>query len=308
LRLIPASASLVLLVRAAEAQVSFDLAPVLLALVVFSGIYSAIAWMTATSELSGRPYWILGTAALAFSAAVRMQPAACLSWGIVSILSGSALFFYSLRSKGTIPILFLGALAFVALPYTPGWLGLAMYVPAGGGGGIFFDLVINLVLLATQLMLVLGFLRHAFRSTEVQPGLERWVWIFYLLGLAVLVLVEYYLGWQVWSFWQKRPGNLWWVGVLVAVMTSGFYLFLKRSGRFALVMRLTKGRVAQGTGMWRKILSLEWFYRLIWITYHAVSRVISWITMVLEGDGGILWALVFFFLIVSLSLQGGLSR
>jgi hypothetical protein len=308
LRLIPAAASLVLLVRAAEAQVSFELAPFLLALVAFSGIYSAVAWLTATSELSGRPFWILGMAALAFAAAVRMQPAACLTWGVVGILSGGALFFYSLRSKGTVPILLLGAIALVALPYTPGWLGLAVYIPVLDGGLPFFDMAMNLVLLVTHLGLVLGFIRHALRSVETQPGMERWVWFFYPLGLGALIAMEYYLGWQMWTLWKERPGELWWVGGIVMVLAIGTYVTLKRSGRFAPLMRLTKGMVTRGTSVWVRILSLEWFYRLIWILYHGISRIIHWVTTILEGDGGILWALVFLFLIISLSLQGGLPR
>jgi hypothetical protein len=308
LRLVPAAGSLMLLVRTAEAGVSFDLAPLLLALAAFSGIYSAIAWLTATSELSGRPFWILGMAALAFSAAVRMQPAACLTWGMISILSGGALFFYSLRAKGTLPILILSAFAFVGVPYTPGWLGLAVYLPVTEGGSPFFNLVINLILWLTQFALVLGYIRHALRRSETQPGLERWVWFFYPIGLAVLVLVEFYLGWQIGIFWLEGPGSLWWMGILLVALTVALYVFLKRSGRFAPAMRLTKGVLTQGTGVWGRILSLEWFYRLIWIFYHAVSRIFNWITAVLEGDGGILWALVFLFLIFSLSVQGGLPR
>jgi hypothetical protein len=308
LRLIPAAASLVLLARAAGAQISFELAPFMLVLVGFSGIYSAVAWLSASSELSGRPFWILGMAALAFAAAVRMQPAACVTWGVVCILSGGTLFFYSLRSKGTIPILLLGALALTALPYTPGWLGLEVYIPVSVGELPFFDIAINMVLLLTHASLVLGFIRHTLRNIDPPADLERWVWFFYPVGLGVLIGMEYYLGWQLRVLWKERPGELWWVGGIVLILAVGVYATLKRSRHLASMVSLSKGMATRGTSVWGKILSLEWFYRIIWIVYHVLNRIIAWMTTILEGDGGILWALVFLFFLISLSLQGGLSR
>ena len=308
LRLVPAAASLVLLARAAEAQVTFELAPFLLVLVGFSGIYSAVAWLSASSELSGRPFWILGMAALAFAAAVRLQPAACITWGVACILSGGALFFYSLRSKGTIPILLLGALPLTALPYTPGWLGLEVYIPVFDGRLPYFDIAINIVLLLTHVALVLGYIRHALRSVDAQTGLERWVWFFYPIGLGALIVMEYYLGWQMWILWKERPGELWWVGGIILALAVGVYVTLKRNRLFAPMMSLSKGMATRGTGVWGKILSLEWFYKFIWIIYHALNRIFAWMTTILEGDGGILWALVFLFFLISISLQGGLSR
>lgn len=308
LRMVPVAASLVLLTRAAGGQISFGIAPFLLVLAGLTGVYSAISWLLASSELGGRPFWILGMASLAVAAAVRMQPAACIAWGIACILPGAALFMYSVRPRGMMTLFVLATLALTAFPYTPTWSGLAIYGFTSNFAAPYFDAVINLVFILTHLALVLGYIRHALRKMENPSGMERWVWVFYPLGLGILILMEFYLGWQVWMEWSKNPGNLWWVGGLVLSVTVALWLMLYRSGRFGHFIRFSKGMAIWGTTVWSKILSLRWFYRFVWVIYHLIGRILTWLTVVLEGDGGILWALVFLFLLFSLALQGGLSR
>jgi hypothetical protein len=305
LRLVPAAASLVLLARAAEAHIPDAFAPFLLFFAGLAAVYSAVSWMAANSELSGRPYWILGMASLAVAAAVRMQPGASVAWGIASILSGGVLFMYSIRPKGLIPIILLGNLALTAFPFTPTWAGSAMYHLNVSEPTFFFDIVINLVLLFSQLALVFGYIRHALRVVETPSGLERWVWIFYPLGLGFLILAEYFLGWQIWLEWIQNPGDLWWVGGIVLVTTVSLWYFLYRQKSFQPLRRFSKGMATWGTSFWGKLLGMQWFYRFVWVVYHFLSRIIAWFTEILEGDGGILWALVFLFLLFSLTLRGG---
>ncbi len=305
LRLVPAAASLILLARAAGAQIPAAFSPFLLFFAGLAAVYSAVSWMAANSELSGRPYWILGMASLAVAAAVRMQPGASVAWGIASILSGGALFMYSIRSKGLIPVILLGTLALTALPFTPTWAGSAMYSLNVSEPTFFFDLVINLVLLFSQLALVFGYIRHALRGVENPSGLERWVWIFYPLGLGFLILAEYFLGWQIWLEWNQNPSNLWWVGGIVLVTTVSLRYFLYKQKSLQTLRRFSKGMATWSTSFWGKLLGMQWFYRFAWVVYHFLSRIIAWFTEILEGDGGILWALVFLFLLFSLTLRGG---
>jgi hypothetical protein len=305
LRLVPAAASLVLLARAAGAQIPDAFALFLLFFAGLAAVYSAVSWMGASSELSGRPYWILGMASLAVAAAVRMQPGASVAWGIASILSGGALFMYSIRSKRLIPIILLGTLALTAFPFTPTWAGSAMYQLNLNEPTFYFDIVINLVLLFSQLALVFGYIRHALRVVETPSGLERWVWIFFPLGLGFLILAEYFLGWQIWLKWIQNPGNLWWVGGIVLITSVSLWFFLYKQKSLQPLRRFSKGMATWSTSFWGKLLGLQWFYRFVWILYHFLSRIISWFTEILEGDGGILWALVFLFLLFSLTLRGG---
>ena len=97
LRLVPAAASLVLLVRTAYTGVPDPWRPYLLALVGLSALYGAILWFTASDELSGRPFWILGMIAFVVASAVCGVPEASLAWGLACIFSGGLLFLLSAR-------------------------------------------------------------------------------------------------------------------------------------------------------------------------------------------------------------------
>ncbi len=61
-------------------------------------------------------------------------------------------------------------------------------------------------------------------------------------------------------------------------------------------LRVTRRVVDQA----RQFFSLDWLYRSIWILYQLLRRLIDWITAILEGDGGILWAMLLLALLLSL--------
>ncbi|MBN2500518.1 MAG: hypothetical protein JXB38_07080, partial [Anaerolineales bacterium] len=82
LHLIPAAASLVLLVRISVVGIPAQFQFVLLALLLLAALYGAIAWARVRNELVGRPYWILAMTALAIAASMRALPGATLAWSL----------------------------------------------------------------------------------------------------------------------------------------------------------------------------------------------------------------------------------
>ncbi len=180
LRLVPVSASLVLLTRTASAGVPSGIYPLLLAVAGLTALFAAASWAVAKDELEGRPYWILGGAAFAFAAAIRAQPAACLAWGIMTVLTGGLVFLFSARHRNLLPLQFLGLLGISALPFTQNWEGVRLYFPP-------FSPSLVLFLLAHALLMA-GFFRHVMRPGEQLTGVERWVWLIYPWGLALIPL------------------------------------------------------------------------------------------------------------------------
>jgi hypothetical protein len=51
---------------------------------------------------------------------------------------------------------------------------------------------------------------------------------------------------------------------------------------------------------------LEWFYQTLWRLYQGAARLMESITTILEGDGGVLWAMLLLGLVISLLQQGGI--
>jgi hypothetical protein len=51
------------------------------------------------------------------------------------------------------------------------------------------------------------------------------------------------------------------------------------------------------TSFWNNLFSFQWLYRLLWKLFRVISKLFTLFSTILEGDAGILWALVLFALI-----------
>jgi hypothetical protein len=57
----------------------------------------------------------------------------------------------------------------------------------------------------------------------------------------------------------------------------------------------------------RRIFSLTWLYSILGWFFTLIERAFAFITTVLEGDGGILWALLLLTLLMAFMSQLGLA-
>ncbi len=290
IRLVPAASSLILLARVAAAGVPPAFSSILLGLAGLAALYAAISWATEKDELSARPFWILGMASFAIAAAVRVQPAAALSWGLACLLPGSLLFLANARHRFLLPLAALGLLGFAGLPLTPGWSGTEIYLPSPVAQENF---LLPLFLFA-QVLFLAGYARYALRPGEPLAGAERWVWVIYPLGLALLPFVHFLLGWR---FVTGQPGfaptRL--LAGLASLGLGGLAWMLGKRSRITPAL----------TAAWQRVFSLAWLYRFLWSIYQAARRILDGITLLLEGEAGILWALLILALILSMLAPGG---
>jgi hypothetical protein len=294
-RMATVAASLAFLPRVAAIGVPEGQWAILLALASLFALYAGFSWISAANELEGRTYWILGMAALSLAAAIRGQPLPSLVWGVTLVFTGGLLFLYSARNRYLSLIPILGALSSAALPFTPTWLGGQFYGPP-------FSLW-HLVFLISHALLLGGIIRHSLRPGESLSQVERWVWVIYPAGL-LLMLASYFL-----SGWVGGTllGNEIWAIKLTTIIPGVIVL-----GLVALVLSL-ESRGAhlplQLQSTFRSMFSLNWFYAFLGWLFRMVERGIAFITTILEGEGGILWALLLLALLMAflsqLELAGG---
>ena len=317
LRLVPAAAGLMLLARTADAGVPEAWVTALLVLVALSALYGAILWFTAADELSGRPFWILGMAAFSVASAVCGVREASMAWALACIFSGGLLFLLSARHRNLLPLPLFGLLGFIGLPFTPAWGGMQFYASLPS---IFF---IPVFLLAHAL-LVSGYIRHAVRPEPMPESSQRWLWVLYPLGLALLPVLQMVLvigtmffsgfAWQVFrqagdSSLLTTPGDyanlplLTWAAGAFALGLAALFLWLKYRRR--LNVQLSPFLPPKWVVFTQKLFSLRWFYDLLGISMQILVRSVRQLTAVLEGEGGILWVLVLLALLVALLLRGG---
>jgi hypothetical protein len=285
LRLASPAASLVVLSRCAAVGVAPTLVPYLLGLVGFAAIYHSLNFTSAASGFDAQKYWASAMAALSIASAVLGLPEVCQAWSIGALFSGGALSLYSERNRWLSILPMLGALGFCTLPFTPGWSGVGLFSAAPLPAAAAF-LVAHGVLLG-------GYCRHALRSSRpVVERAERWVRLIYPWGLAILPFTQLIAYW--WGAKQQNP--TWFQS-----MFSAGSIFLA----FGVVL-VGLLKVQRGIHVWRRInsiLSLDWFYRIVWRLYRMLSRYILSTNKILEGPAGLLWAFLLLGLMISVLAQ-----
>ena len=272
-------------------------------LLTISALYASFMWSKKENNLEGRPYWIIAFSSLAIACAINGNPEASRAWGIALLLPGSLLFLFKPAIKRMRFLLFLGLFGIIALPFTPtasGWQGLI-------GNGLNFW---NLLLVLAHAFLVLGYIRHFASAGESSTGLESWSKIIYPLGLVFLIQTFIGIGLIGW------PGVLttanWWggitsLGIVIVVLLVIRSMKLKPPYRVITPFKQVTTIIQKIFEITGSFIRLDWLYKTLWSVFDYLSKFILRIVSVLEGEGGILWALLFLVLLLSLLSIGGTS-
>lgn len=288
LRLVSAASSLALLTRIPSRALDTPLTPYLLVLTALGGLYAGWMWLRASDELTGRPFWLLGMAALALSATLRANPAGSAAWGLALLTGGGFLFLYSARQRGTLWLALLSALGLSGLPFlltASGWL-----------SGSTALAVFILPYLPIQALLMAGFVRHALHPGEVSlESQPRWVKGLYLFGLLLLIFLEILTG--LWGWAGAAVVGVWWAALASLGMAVGLLVLALRF--------LSRTAPAGSGGRWADILRLNWLYRFLWWLFRLAERLGAALTNAIEGEGGILWSLLLLVLLLSIFAGGG---
>ncbi len=288
LRLVSAASSLALLTRIPSRAIDTPLTPYLLVLTALGGLYAGWMWLRASDELTGRPFWLLGMAALALSASLRANPAGSAAWGLTLSTGGGFLFLYSARQRGSLWLALLSGLGLSALPF--------LLAASGWPSGSTALAVFILPYLPIQALLMAGFVRHALHPGEVslesQPGWARGL---YLFGLLLLIAIQILLG--LWGWEGAAVVGVWWAALASLGMAAGLLVLGLRF--------LSRTAPAGSGGRWADILRLNWLYRFLWGLFRLAERLGRALTGAIEGEGGILWSLLLLVLLLSLFAGGG---
>jgi len=284
IRLISSASTLVVLGRIPAESLTHGLTPFFLFLSSISALYSGWMWMRAPDELNGRPYWVIGMSSLAMVAALSGNPLGAVAWGCVLLLAGGALFLSSVQNIWVNRILLAGVWGLSALPFS--------VTAIAWTGRLGFSL--PLVIIA-QALIAAGFIRHTLRSTgrdslDSQPG---WARVMYPAGIILLVVLLFLLGFMGWD--GALQTGAWIQAIVTSLLTGGLFW---ASRRFRIFTPIRAHWVSNAGS---RIDSLS---ALFWSLYRGLGRISQAITTTLEGEGGIMWTLLFLVLFISLLTQG----
>ncbi len=283
-RLVSAASSLILLGRIPSGSLDSIFTPVLLTLAIIAAIYGGWMWLRAPDELNGRPYWIISIASLSVIAALSSNPMGAAAWGSALIFVGGALFLVSVQHVWLNRVMLIGAWSLSSLPFSltaSAWLGSL---------GFFLPFVV-----IAQALIIAGFIRHSLRpagrdSLDSQPGWARAV---YPAGIILLILFQLFLGLFGWD--GAFQIGAWQPAVAASLLTFGI---VWATPRFRI---LNPVRAHWVTSTASRLNSV---YHGLWSAYRLLRRISQTITVTLEGEGGIMWTILFLVLFVSLLTQG----
>ncbi len=284
LRLISAASSLALLTHIPAGSLSSAFTPYLIALATIAALYGGWMWLRAPDELTGRPYWIIGLAALSVISALSDNPLGAVAWGCALVLVGGALFLASVQHVWLNRVLLVGAWSLSSLPFSltaSAWL---------GNLGFFIPFVI-----VAQALLMAGFIRHALRpgGRDSLDSQENWTNRVYPAGILLLITLQLLLGWIGWD--GARQIGAWVQAILASALTVGLVWATPRFRILNPIRAHWVNPAASGAGG---------MYSGLWTVYRALGKISQAITVTLEGEGGIMWTLLFLILFVSLLTQG----
>lgn len=288
LSLVSATIVLVFLVRVALALENVEL-PTNLWVIIFSltGLVSLLSggvWILAHDELEGRHAFILGMSAIVIAATLRAQAEASLSWALAIVFSGGLIFLSSVRTKFSMWITLLGLVGISTLPFTPAWNILMLFAS---------PLNLSLVLyLIAMVFMIWGYAHHASQLKLEPSGLERWIKVVYPMGLLLFPMVQISFVWFYLPEIGEVPLMGWILGPLICVLALVGFFWQRRGGKVPQLM-------ANSVNV---IFTLGWFYAIVRTIYDYLSRFIHFISKVLEGEGGLLWVLLWIVLFLALSV------
>lgn len=282
LRLIGTVSSLSILGRIQTLTSGFT--PILMLLASVAAVYGGWMWLRAPDELNGRPYWVIGVASLSVLVATSGNPTGAVAWGCALLLTGGVLFLSSVQNTWLNRSVLVGVWSLSSLPFSltaSGWLGTL---------GLFFPLAI-----ISQVFLITGFIRHALRLTgreslDAQPGWTRAV---YPAGLILLLVMQILLGLIGWN--GALQVGAWLAALLASTLTVGLFF---ASRRFRIFNPMRAHWVTNTEA------GVNRMYQGLWWIYHALARVARGITLLLEGEGSIMWTILFLILFISIIVQG----
>jgi hypothetical protein len=292
--------SLAILSRLPAAVAPPQIAIYLLIFTTFAFLFGSIMWLTSQNELSGRPYFLISIGSMATASAIRGRPVAALAWGCVLVFMGGFLFLNQANNRFLRVIFVLLFVSMTGLPFTPaasGWQGLVV---------LPFNLL-DIVSIGSFALLLLGTFRRGWDLQKELQDKERWAQLVYQVGLLILFSSFWLTGLFGWKG-SFTIGNLQ-ASVGAAILTAVLIFlefrfrvsqnFSRPASSWYLVLIKKMGAVLS------KIISMDWIYPLINSVFNFFQRLITAFTVILEGEGGVLWALVLLVLLISLLRQRG---
>ncbi len=275
----------------------------LLTIFTLGGLFGALSWFFARSELGGRPYWVFAFGCLASVAYLRSSMDALIGFAAIMLVGGSGLFLFLPRKRKASVLLPLLLPVMFAIPYTPtGAIPQAVW-------GRQAELA-NIFLFTSQALLIGGVIRHSLRTEVKFKQIEDWVWLFQMAGLIIVSASPWIA--EIFSLEKLKNVEYWWfsVSLVVIIGLATAVNYLQRRSTNGLIVRLRRlsKRIEPVMLYFDKFFQFNWITRGFESLGKFIEFIIGFMVRLLEGDGGILWSFLLLILLASLLITAQVSK
>jgi hypothetical protein len=239
--------------------------------------------------------WIDVLSALGIGLFLLGQTNAILPLGIVMITIGSAISVTDTRSRRTNIVLIILMLGMIGLPFTPS---NGLWIKSSGIEFAFRVFLCNFALF----LAILGVSNDFLKIISRNQSNEKWVDVSISMSPIIIMISPWiFLPWS--NSMTGTPIGMIIPGILFVIFLTRL-VFRKWWSNIAQVVVRVNDKLSADFHVLKKILND--FLKLKWLAsvFKALNRGVEWLVTstirMLEGEGGLLWALVFLILITSI--------
>ncbi len=232
--------------------------------------------------------WLSSLIFLACIAVVSGTPIALLGWGGVALLGLSIPHFFTYHTDRLKIFALLGVFSLSGIPYSIGALALAGLTSASS----FLWLIPVLPVYSFLMVLFIDAVQMPYDESRAPEPLYLAV---HLIGLFIVALSSF----AILIKNVQLAGsvlNYWWAGITVVILCLVMIL-LKRKVH---LKSYPIGKITNSLVFINRLFAFQWLEKLWqWLAWF-LSGIINFLTQLLAGEGGVIWAIVILALLVSL--------
>lgn len=287
LRLLPAASVLVLLAR----PIALESIPqlVLLLVLLLPALFISFRLHQRKDADQEGPLFERGFATLAIMAAAVGQPTVALAFGLVTLAGGSLLSLTQSLGRWRWPVIIVSVVLFSALPF--------ISVITDG-----LTLPVALVFLIIEAALISSWVHSASSGVSETDASEPWMSVVRTLGLLLVPLLYVILGIGLAPAPDASISTevIWWRATMVLILAAAFFFSSRRIWKGIVFPQRLSASVEFVVSMRWLEIGFDW-------TFAALRWVLRMVSRVLEGQAGVLWALLLIVLLLSLASQFALG-
>ena len=249
--------------------------------------YFITQWIRAKEDLKGIHdllYSFTGMLSFRFLTSTHNDS---ISWFVLIIMSVNWLLIFSHRSKSLNLFSVLVLISLSGLPFS-----LVGY----GNNAVIPELITlsAIMLIIYHILFNIGYLKILFRKKLVFEELESSYQIAYIIGLSLIVLSLGVVTFRLMGSLMDEV-SYWWVGILITGSTAAIYYRMQKKSdeeperKPALLDERIVG-----------FMSFNWTNGVVDFLVVNVRTLVSGFSQLLEGEGGVLWSIVFLALLFTL--------